>query len=117
MAVIDDHFYHYNALEGSLRKYPITYLLGKHKEGKYMIRGEKMFAIKPKHQEEWRKRNRHVTDKELNIGCIYVGQRYIKLRWDDICTNLCPCMDCIGSWVPQLKLGDNLNNKSVRTRS
>ena len=39
VAAIDDHFYHYYAPEAILSKYPITCLLGKHEEGKYMIRG------------------------------------------------------------------------------
>ena len=75
MAAIDDHFYHYDALEESLSKHHITCLLEKYEEGKYKIRGEKVYEIKPKHRDEWRKKRRHVKDMGLDTGCIYVGKR------------------------------------------
>ena len=50
-----------------------------HVDEKYMLRFEKMYEIKPKHQEELKKRRRHVRDMRLNIGCLYIGKRqYIK---------------------------------------
>ena len=51
----------------------------------------------------------------LDTGCIYVGKRCGRWRWEDRCTNLCPCMHCGGLWVTQSKLGDSTNNKKYRT--
>jgi len=41
VAAIDDHFYHYDVPKRHVSKYPITCLLGKHEEGKYMMRGKR----------------------------------------------------------------------------
>ena len=59
------------------------------------------------------KRSRHVKNMGLDIGCICVGQRCGKSRWEDRCTHLCPCMDCGSSWMPQPGLEDSTKNKEV----
>ena len=115
MVVISDHFYHYDCPEGGLSKCPITFLVGKHFDRKYMIRGEKIHEIQLKHQEDWRQRSRYARDMGLDIGYICVGQQSRKSRWENRCKDLCPCMDCGGSWVHQLEVGDK-NNMSVQIR-
>ena len=48
VVVIDENFYHYDCHEEKLSKCPITYLVGKYKDGKYMIIVVKVYQIKPK---------------------------------------------------------------------
>ena len=72
-----------------------------------------MYKIKPKHQDEWRKQRSHIKDMGLDVGCIYVEQRCGRSKWEDRCTNLCPCMNCGSLWVLQLELRDGTNNKEV----
>ena len=59
-----------------------------------------MFAIKPKGRYEWDQRKVHSKNLKLDVGYFYVGKgQCTKLKWDKICDNLCPCMDCERCWV------------------
>ena len=103
VVVIDDQLYHYDCPEGKLSKYLITRLLGKYEDGKYMIRGEKVYEIQPKHQEKWTKRTRHVKDLRLDIGCLSLEQQCVKSRRETRFRNMCPFMDCGGAWFHRLE--------------
>ena len=89
VAVIDGLFIHYDIHNGSLFKYPLQYLVGdRQEEKKYLVRVKKVYGVKPKFQEDWIHRLRHVTHVTLNIGCICVGKKSCILsRWKEHCSN------------------------------
>ena len=72
VVVISDHFYHYDCPEGGLSKCPITFLVGKHFDRKYMIRGEKIHEIQLKHQEDWFINHVHIGSIMLGSGKNYL---------------------------------------------
>ena len=112
VAVIDGLFIHYDIHNGSLFKYPLQYLVGdRQEEKKYLVRVKKVYGVKPKFQEDWIHRLRHVTHVTLNIGCICVGKKSCILsRWKEHCSNQWPRLECGGQW-------DVNNNSSKFTES
>ena len=109
VAVIDGNFFHYDVHDGTLRRYPIHLLVGKRQdEQKYLVRVEKVYEVRPKHQPDWQNRGRHVHHVSLNIGCICVGNLRCTLnRWEERCSNDCPCIECGGQW-------DESNDKDAK---
>ena len=102
VGVIDGFFFHLDNEDKKLHRYPITLLGGK--EGyspqqnfNYFIRILKLFTIKPKGMYKWDQRKVHSKNLKLDVGCFCVGKgQCTKFKWDKICDNLCPCMDCGG---------------------
>ena len=80
-------------------------------EMKYLVRDKNLYSIKPKFQEDWINRLRHVKHVSRNIGCIYVGnERCILSRREEHWFNTCPCLECGGQWE-----ANNNNNSSKLT--
>ena len=109
VVVIDNNFFHYDIHDGTLHRYPIHLLVGKRQdEQKYLVRVEKVYEVRPKHQPGWKNRVRHVHHVSLNIGCICVGNLRCTLnRWEERCSNDCPCIECGGQW-------DESNDKDAK---
>ena len=103
--VVDGFFFHLDNKDKRLFRYPISLLVGKNGQvpqhnHHYFLRILKVFSIKPKSQYEWDQRKIHSKQLKLDVGCFCVGNgQCIKLKWDKMCDNLCPCMDCGGCWV------------------
>ena len=73
VVVINCIFFIYNIHNGILYKYPLHYLVGdRQEERKYLVRDEKVYGVKPKFQENWMNRLRHVNPVSINIIYIYI---------------------------------------------
>ena len=76
MVVIGGLFFHYDIHTLTLYMYPLQYLIwDRREENKYLVRVEDVYEVKPRFQEDWRHRLRHVQHVSLNIGCICVGKQ------------------------------------------
>ena len=74
-------------------------MVGRHEKGKYLIRADKVYDIKPKHQDEWRNRSSHVRYLLLDIWCICIKQQQCgESRWGKTCSNKCPCINYGKQW-------------------
>ena len=55
IAVVDNFFYYYVYCGSKLSTYPIKYLMGRHEDGKYMIKAENVYEIYHKTRKNGRK--------------------------------------------------------------
>ena len=63
--------------------YLISRLLVRQEHLNYFIRNEKLFNLRPRYEDEWRKRGRHSKYLWLHIGCFFcIGkEKYGKSKW------------------------------------
>ena len=121
VAVVDGMFYHYDGHDETLHQYQLLDLFGdRQQKQKYLIQIEKVYSVKPKFQEEWINRSKHITHATLSIVCICVGKNQcIILRWGEQCSNNCPYLECGGQQENENKSSkfqnDNNSNITVPT--
>ena len=106
MGVVDGLFYHLDNGDIKLFRYPISILVGKEDRTpneanlNYFIHLLKIFVIKSKLQNEWDQRKRRYKHINIDIWCFCVGKDNCKkLKWEQICEDLCPYIDCGRSWA------------------
>lgn len=67
VAVVNRLFYHLDNEDMALFEYPISRLVGKQEPFNHFIRIDKVFILRSKNQEEWRKRRRYIRYLRLDI--------------------------------------------------
>ena len=71
---VDGLFYHLDNEVMSLFQNPISRLVGKQEQLNYFIRLERVFILRPKHQDKRRQIKRHCRQLMLDIGYFCIGK-------------------------------------------